>query len=187
MLALTNPRMSSIGGKDLYVSQELRMLTHSSLKSTAYILKFAALIPSQPPERVVKCDRQYSDNEGLVRSLTLSLTSRQIMVLGETWAKVSRTRQNVGLKGIFNKWLLSLVLLLFINMSQLAMHPHSPPSSNWLALRIPFLLSQPFYLFSKLQPASFPSINMLLDNVIHACLPDISTSTSLPHSTSFAN
>lgn len=133
--------------------------TFYSLKSIAHMLKYIASIPSQPAEY----RRQYSDNKGMVRILVLSLLAIRLWSVVRHETMCNRTWQNVGLKWVFDKWFLLLILLLFINMFQLVMHPHFLPSSNWLTLKVLFLLTQPFHSFSKLRPASFPSINRLLD------------------------
>lgn len=161
-----------------------------SLKSIAHMLKFRASIPSQPAESSELC--QYSDNKAWLEFWFYHLLAIRLWSVVRHETMCNRTWQNVGLKGVFDKWFLLLILLLLINMFQLVMHPHSVPSSNWLILRILFLLTQPFHSFSKLQPASFPSNNRLLE--CDSCLsawhlnpnPPLPRPT-LPHSTSFSN
>lgn len=129
---------SGAGAKGLLAFQELQMSIHSIVWHHCPYTQLAALTPSQPPEKKSSEVWQYSDNKGLVEPwLYYLLAIRLCSVLRFTWDNGYGT-QNVGLKWAWNTWLLLLVLLLFINMSQLIIHPHSLPSSNWLALRIPF-------------------------------------------------
>lgn len=185
MLALTNPRMSGIGVKGLYISQELWMLIHSIAWNLLPICLSLELQSHPSPHRVAKCDSTVTIKAWLefwfYHLLAIRLWS---VVRHETMC--NRTWQNVGLKEVFDKWLLLLILLFF--------YQHV---STGYASSLPALLKLAYPQDCFCWPnhfTPFPSFSLHLFHqstgcqiVIHACLPDILIPTSLPDSTSFSN
>lgn len=89
MLALTNPRMSRIGATGLCFPRT-KMLVYSIVwnPTPRQFLTFAALIPSQPPEKggmAVQWPKAHAGTKVWLEAC--SITSYQIMACGETYMK----------------------------------------------------------------------------------------------------
>lgn len=147
MLVLTNPTISGVGAKSLYVSQELQMLTHYSLKSTTQTFSQVCSfnpIPASWKQWVMTVTTSPSKNKSLARTLAVSLTVR-------VWSMLKSRSDNVcwGLGRMLGlKYLIKMTAI-----STVALHPYPStnyPSSLPTCLKLAFqdsllLLTQPYY------------------------------------------
>ena len=82
MLVLTNPTISGVGAKGLYVSQELQMLTYYSLKSTTQTFSQVCSfnpIPASWKQWVMTVTKSPSKNKSLASTLAVSLTVKSMV------------------------------------------------------------------------------------------------------------
>ena len=149
MLVLTNPTISGVGAKGLYVSQELQMLTHYSLKSTTQT--FSQVCSFNPiPESWKQWDMTVQWPKALARTKAW-LESWLYHLLSRVWSVVKSRWDNVcqGLGRMLGlKYLIKMTAI-----STVALQPY--PSTNYpfslpTCLKLAFqysllLLTQPYY------------------------------------------
>lgn len=161
--ALTNPRMRGVGARGLHVSQKPQMVIHFIVWNPLprHFLKFAALSHPRLQKKLVRYDstatKNSSWNKGLFRTLALSTPAVRLWsVVKLIWDKVcTGPGRMLGLKWVFNKWLLLLVLSLSINL------PQTDYASLPTSLQLPCLSGFPHFFCWPDHFTSFPGFSLL--------------------------